>query len=264
MGYGELTSYHLAHTTEQGTKLHLKEPPIAWTGTLDHSGQPSNRKSEHYSFRVSQEISQTDFPAESQPGHFYRPGANKPGLRAQRQDYEDLIWMYFPPFSSFLKFSFFPAAVTLPLLYFQPGMKTKSLLWDQIQYHFCKQAGENFINDLRHQRPWEAPDTLGDALLSPQGPPPTPSAFSAPYFLYLACALIPDSWGQGVNSSNNLQFFHSWAHPGSATAPQPSKTISLPLTCSSNPAGPGGSAVDSRLPDDTSLILKQVYPSPSS
>lgn len=110
MGYGELTSYHLAHTTEQGTKLHLKEPPIAWTGTLDHSGQPSNRKSEHYSFRVSQEISQTDFPAESQPGHFYRPGANKPGLRAQRQDYGDLIWMYFPPFLQLFKIQLLPCS----------------------------------------------------------------------------------------------------------------------------------------------------------
>lgn len=86
--------------------------------------------------------------------------------------------------------------------------------------NFCKRAGENFLSNLRHQHHWARPaDSDGGHSTIPT------SASSHAWRLSLShisftwpAALILHSRGQSVNSSNNLPAFHSWAHPGFATA----------------------------------------------
>lgn len=108
---------------------------------------------------------------------FHGPGANKPGLRAQRQTMGTPSGHVFYPFSSFLTSvlpcSCNPASAFLPA---RQGDKEPPLRPSSTR--FCKQAGENFINSLQHQHHWEGLDTVGGALVSSRGPPGTPAAFS--------------------------------------------------------------------------------------
>lgn len=87
--------------------------------------------------------------------------------------------------------------------------------------NFCKRAGKNVLSSLWHQHYWERTRATSGwcSLYYPHKclPPPL-GAFSFPRGLCSPCALIPDSLGQSVNSSNNLPIFHSGAHPGFATA----------------------------------------------
>lgn len=120
----------------------------------------------------------------------------------------------FYPFYCFLKIQLLPCSCNTASVLFPAKNEDKEPPLRPNPINFCKQTGENFIKPLWPQLRWEGPHTMGDALLSPWGPPPTPSAFSAPRFLYSACASVPDSQGQGVNSSNDLHYFPLLGLPG--------------------------------------------------
>lgn len=157
-------------------------------------------------------ISQTDSPAESHPGHFHRlpnPPPPRPSAATKHRDRTAGTWSgcLFYPFYRFFKIQLLPCSCNTASVLFPAKNEDKEPPLRPNPINFCKQTGENFITSLWPQLQWEGPHTMGDALRSPWGPPPTPSAFSAPHFLYSACASIPDSQGQSVNSSNDLQYF---------------------------------------------------------
>lgn len=107
--------------------------------------------------------------------------------------------------------------------------------------NFHKRAGENVLSSLWHQQHWESATSYLWVMLyyAHKCLLPPLVAFSFPHHLCLACVLIPDSWEQSVNSSNNLPVFHSGGPPWVCCCSQASETISSPLTSLSNPTVPG-------------------------
>lgn len=209
-------------------------------------------------------ISKTHSPAGSQPANFHHPAANKQGLRAQRQDYGDLIWMPFSPFLQLLLIQLLPCSCNADSALFPARNEGKEPPLRENPINFCKQAGDNFIGDLWHCTTDRDQITTGGTLLFPHGPPLPLATFSCPYFLSLASALISNSRGQRVNTRISFNFFTLGPTLGLPTAQKPSETISSPLPCSSNPTGLAGSGVDRKPPDNISLIFKLIYLPPSS
>lgn len=163
-------------------------------------------------------ISQTDSPAESllaTPTPLPPPPPPHPSATTStEQDRGDPGRMPFLPLSLLLKkFSFFTCSCNTASVLFPAKNEDKRHSSETKSNKFLPaDTGENFIKHLWPQLGGK--DRILWVMLcsSPPGPPTTPSAFSYSRFLYSACASVPHSQGQGVNSSNDLHPLFSWGY----------------------------------------------------